>query len=123
MVAPQTTFDSAPFAPLFADQCGDLLHQAVYRLHDWGLQTASFHDPDQVAVSYGSARPRCKSALNAGDAHHATGMGRSLATPLPNPLLLGHRAIRDDVAWGVLAGRIGLRDFFTPQTGELCLGT
>jgi hypothetical protein len=44
-------------------------------------------------------------------------IGRSLATALPNPLLLGHRAIRDDIAWGVLTGRIGLRHLFTPQTG------
>ena len=44
-------------------------------------------------------------------------IGRSFPTPLPNPLLLGHRAIRDDVAWRVLAGRVGLRHLFTPQTG------
>jgi hypothetical protein len=41
----------------------------------------------------------------------------SFPTPLSYPLFLGHRAIRDDVAWRVLAGRIGLRHLFTPQTG------
>ena len=34
-----------------------------------------------------------------------TYMRRSFPTPLSYPLLLGHRAIRDDVAWRVLAGR------------------
>jgi hypothetical protein len=34
-------------------------------------------------------------------------MGRSLPTPLSYPLRLGHRAIRDDAAWGVRYGRDG----------------
>jgi hypothetical protein len=60
--------------------------------------------------------------MNTGDDPTQPAIGRSFPTPLSYPLLLGHGAIRDDVAWGVLAGRIGLRYLFTPQTGELCLG-
>jgi hypothetical protein len=62
-------------------------------------------------------RSRTHPAMNANEHRRC-----SLPTPLPCPFLLGHRAIRDDVAWGVRAGRIGLRHLFTPQTGELCLG-
>ena len=47
----------------------------------------------------------------------------SFSTPLPNPLLLGHRSLRDNVAGGVLAGWIGLRHLFTPQAGSFCLGS
>jgi hypothetical protein len=41
----------------------------------------------------------------------------SLPTALPRPLLFGHGTIRDDVARGFLAGGIGHRHLFTPQTG------
>ena len=62
--------------------------------------------------------------MNAGDNPTQPAIGRSFpTTPLSYPLLLGHRALRDDVAWRVLAGRICLSHLFTPQTGELYLGS
>jgi hypothetical protein len=38
----------------------------------------------------------------------------SFPTLLSYPLLLGQWTLREDVAWRVLAGRIGLRHLFTP---------
>jgi hypothetical protein len=62
--------------------------------------------------------------MNTGDDPTRPAIGRSFpTTPLSYPLLLGQRAIRDYIAWRVLAGRISLRHLFTPQTGELCLGS
>ena len=47
----------------------------------------------------------------------------SFSTPLSYPLLLGQGTLREDVAWRILAGRIGLCHLFTPQTRELRLGS
>ena len=62
--------------------------------------------------------------MNTGDSPTRPAIGRSFpTTPLSYPLLLAHHVIRDDVAWGVLAGRVRLRRLFTPQTRELRLGS
>src|ERR1700738_2358228 len=63
--------------------------------------------------------------MNTGDNPTRPAIGRSFptTTPLSYPLLFGQGAITDDIMWGFLAGRIGLRHLFTPQTGELCLSS
>jgi hypothetical protein len=70
----------------------------------------------KIALATGVYRTRW-SWCSAVDEMNANERSASLPTALPRPFLFGHGTIRDDVAWGFLAGRSGHRHLFAPQTG------